>query len=88
MVFKTTFFSINLVFVVTSPKSHNDGGELDHLVAYSMACTIENSDECEMKYRMIRFGSYDEVIKVGDFLCHDEGKRVQEEGFKVCLVRG
>ena len=43
-------------------KSHLDGGECDHLVAYSMACTIENEDEHELKHQVIRFGSLDEVL--------------------------
>ena len=43
-------------------KSHLDGGECDHLVAYSMACTIENEDEHELKHEVIRFGSLDEVL--------------------------
>lgn len=51
---------------MASPKSHNDEGEFDHLVAYSMAYTIGNDDECEMKYRMIHFGSLEEVTKVED----------------------
>ena len=50
-------------------KSHNDGGEFDQgefddLVAYSMACTIENDDECELKYGLIRFGPLDKMIEV------------------------
>lgn len=70
---------------MTSPKSHNVGGEFDHLVAYSMACTLESEDVSAMEYGKMCFGSLDEVIKVEDLVCFNEGKRVLEDGFWMCL---
>ena len=77
---------LSALIVVPSTKSHNDGGEFDHLVAYSMACMIENDDECELKYKVIRFGSLDEVIKMDGLMCFNEGKRVLEDSLDLCPV--
>ena len=72
-----------------SSKSHLDGGEFDHIVAYSMACTIENDDEHELKHRVIRFGSLDEVIKVDGLMlareCHKGLARLVEHNGSVEL---
>ena len=43
-------------FVVSSSKSHLNGGELDHLIAYSLACTFENDSVCAKGYGSICFG--------------------------------
>ena len=64
-----------LIIVEWSSKSHLDGGEFDHLVAYSMICTIENDDEHELKHAVIRFGSLDEVSVGDDLACLNEAKR-------------
>ena len=69
-------------FVESSLKFQYDGGEFDHLVAYSLACTFENQVVSARKYEGLCFGSLDEVIKVGDFVCLDEGKGVLMEGFE------
>ena len=37
---------------------------------------------CAKGYGNLYFGSLDEVIKVGDFMCLDEGKGVLMEGFE------
>ena len=81
------FYLIRLnvrVSVESSLKSQHDGGEFDHLVAYSLACTFENEVVSARKYEGLCFGSLDEVIKVGDFVCLDEGKRVLMEGCEAC----
>ena len=49
--------------VVSSSNFHLDGGEFDHLIAYSMACTIKNDDEYELKHGAICFESLDEGSK-------------------------
>ena len=64
------------IFVVSSSKSHFDGGKFDHLVAYSMTCTIENDDEYELKHGVIRFGSLDEMTKVDGLAWLDVSKGV------------
>ena len=74
--------------VESSSKSHLDGGEFDHLVAYSMACTIENDDEHELKHGVIRFGSLDEVSVGDDLRWLEQGKGKLNEGPKSCLERG
>ena len=63
-------------------KSHLDGGEFDHLVAYSVACTIEN-DEYELKHGVIRFGSFDKLIKVDDLVCLDDHKEVPKKAARM-----
>ena len=70
--------------VESSLKSQHDEGEFDHLVAYSLACTFENAVVSARKYESICFRSLDEVIKVGDLVCLDEGKGMLMEGFEVC----
>lgn len=57
---------------MTSPKSHNVGGEFDHPVTYPMACTFENEDLGAMEYGRIRFGSLNEMINDDDFECFDK----------------
>ena len=71
-----------------STKFHKDEGEFYHLVSYSMACTIENNSECAMEHGSIRFGSLDEVIKMGDLMYIDEDKEVLKGDSYICLVRG
>ncbi|XP_057538245.1 uncharacterized protein LOC130815781 [Amaranthus tricolor] len=84
--FKTKVESVLTVISVSvlcsCLKSHHNGGELDHLVAYSLACTLEGDSVCAKGYGNLYFGSLDEVIKVGDFMCLDEGKGVLMEGFE------
>ena len=63
---------------------HLDGGEFDHLVAYSMACTIENVDEHELKDGAIRFGSLDEVSVGDDLGCLNVKKTRRMEGLQGC----
>ena len=51
--------------------SHDVEGDFDHLVAYSMACTLESGDVCNGR---ISFRSLDEVMN-GDVLeCLGQGK--------------
>ena len=64
------------------PKSQHDGREFDHLVAYYLACTFENEVVSSRKYEGLCFGPLDEIIKVGDLVCLDEGKEVLMEGFE------
>ena len=45
--------------------SHLDGGEFDHLVAYSLACTFENEVVSARKYETICFGSINKVSLAG-----------------------
>ena len=40
------------------------------------------------KYEGLCFGSLDEMIKLGDFVCLDEGKGVLMEGFEGGLSGG
>ena len=75
-------FGLEGEIVESSTKSHLDVGEFDHLVAYSSTCTFENEVVSARKYEGLCFGSLDEVIKVGDFVCLDEGKGVLMEGFE------
>ena len=63
---------------------HLDGGEFDHLVAYLMACTIENVDEHELKDGAIRFGSLDEVSVGDDLGCLNVKKTRRMEGLQGC----
>ena len=37
--------------------------DFDHLIAHSMACTLENEVGCAMGHEWLRFGSFHEVIK-------------------------
>ena len=69
-------FGLEGEIVESSLTSQHDGGEFDHLVTYSLACTFENEVVSARKYEGLCFGSLDEVIKVGDFVCLDEGTRV------------
>ena len=66
--------SINPLFVESCSKSHFGGGEFDHLVAYSLACTFESEVVSARKYDGICFGSLNEVINDDDLICLDEGK--------------
>ena len=45
-----------------------------NLVAHAMSCTIDSGVGCAVGYGSLCFGSLDEVIKVGDFVCLNEGK--------------
>ena len=60
--------------IVSSSKSHLDGGEFDHLVAYSLACTFENDSVCAKGYGSIWFGSLNEVMDEDELECLNEGK--------------
>ena len=62
-------------------KSQHHGGEFDHLVPYSLACILKGDSVYAKGYRNLCFGSLDEVIKMVDFVCLDEGKGVLMEGF-------
>ena len=79
-------FACNIVnvHVESSIKSHLDVGEFDHLIVYSLACTFENEVVSKRKYEDLCFGSLDEVIKVGDFVCLDEGKGVLMKDCEAC----
>ena len=43
------------MFVEWSPKSQHDGGEFDHLIAYSLACMFENEVVSARKYEGLCF---------------------------------
>ena len=73
---------------MTSSKSHDVGGDFDHLVAYSMVCTLENEDVNAMEYGRINFGSLDEVIKVDDLDSFYKGYRALRKGVEVCIDQG
>ena len=64
----------HLEFVESRPNSHDYGDGFDHLIAHALSCTLENEDVRDMSYGGLRFGSLDEVIKVDDFGCLNEGK--------------
>lgn len=58
------------------------GDNFDHLIAYSIACTLENDVGCAMGHEEFKFGSLHEVIK-GDVLdCLGQGKGGFEQGKK------
>ena len=67
-------FKLEGEIVEPSSKSHFDGGEFDHLVAYSLACTIESDVVSARKYESISFGSINEVIDGDDLGWLDEAK--------------
>ena len=68
--------------VESSSKSHLDGGEFDHLVAYSLAYTFENGVVSAREYERISFGSINEVIDKDVLECLNEGKTRRLEGFE------
>ena len=68
--------------VESSLKFQHDGGGFDHLLANSLACTLEGDSVYVKGCGNLCFRSLDEVIKVGDFVCLDEGKEVLMEGFE------
>ena len=67
-------FGLEGEIVESSSKSHLDGGEFDHLVAYSLACTFENKVVSARKYGSLCFGSLNKVINDDDLICLDKGK--------------
>ena len=67
-------------FVRARANSHNNGGDFDHLVAYSMACTLESVKVCVMEYGTISFGSLDEVIDVDDLESIGQGMKCLDQG--------
>ena len=73
---------------MSSSKSHLDGGEFDHLVAYSLAWTFENEVVSAKNYESICFGSLDQVMNDDELVCLNEGKEAFMKGFKLCLDQG
>ena len=69
--------------VESSTKSHLDGGEFDHLVAYSLACTFKNEVVSARKYEIISFVSINEVIDEDGLECLNEEKTRRLEGIEV-----
>ena len=67
---------------MSSSKSHLNGGEFNHLVAYYLACTFENEVMNAKKYGCICFGSLNEVIDEDDLECLNEGKARRLGGFE------
>ena len=75
-------FELEGEIVVSSSKSHLDGGEFDHLVAYSLSYTFENEVMSAKKYESIYFGSLNEMINEDDLECLNERKARRLEGFE------
>ena len=55
--------------VESSSKSPFGGGEFDHLVTYSLACTFENKVVSARKYESIYFWSLNEVMNDDELEC-------------------
>ena len=70
--------------VESSPKSLHDGGEFDHLVAYSLACTFENEVVSATKYESLCFGSIIEVIDEDDLKCLKVENTQRMKGIQGC----
>ena len=62
-------YLLPFVSVESSSKSDLDGGEFDHLITYSLACTFESEIVSARKYESICFGSINEVIDEDDLEC-------------------
>ena len=65
------------------PNNLCERDEFDHIIAYSMFCTLENKDVSAMEYEELRFGSLYKAIKREDLKCLGQGKRCLEQGKKV-----
>ena len=65
---------INNNCVESSSKLYLDGGEFDHLVAYSLVCMFENEIMSVRKYESICFGSINEVIDEDGLECLNNEK--------------
>ena len=70
------------VIVESSTKSHLDRGEIDHLVAYSLACTFESKVVSARKYEGICFGSINEVIDGDNLECLNDEEERRLEGLE------
>ena len=68
--------------VESSSKSHLDGSQFDHHVAYSLACTFENEVVSAKKYRSLCFRSINEVIDGDDLGRLNEAKTRRMGGIK------
>ena len=78
-------FIVTKYLVESSLKSQHDGGEFDHLVAYSLACTFENKIVSARKYDGICFGSLDQVMNDDELMCClKDAKTRRMEGFEGC----
>ena len=75
-------FGLEGEIVVSSSKSHHDGGKFDHLIAYSLACTFENEVVSARKYESICFGSINKLIDEDELECFNEGKARRSGGFE------
>ena len=73
-----------LYTIEPSSKSHLDGGEFDHLIAYSLACTFENEVVSARKYESICFGSINKVIDEDRLECLNDGKVRRLESIEDC----
>ena len=71
-----------------SPKSQAIGEEFKHLITHALSYTLESEDVSVMGYGGLKLGSLDEVIKVEDLVCFNEGMRRLEDDFDMCLEQG
>ena len=63
---------------------HDISDGFDHLIAHALSCTFKSEDVRDTSYGGLRFGSLDEVMKVNDLGCLNEGKTRILEGFENC----
>ena len=54
------------------------------MITHALSCTLESEDVKDMSYGGLRFGSLDEVIKVDDLGCPNEGKARGLGGLEDC----
>ena len=71
--------------ILSSLKSQAIGDDFEHLIAHTLSCTLESEDVSVIEYGRLKFGSLDEVIKVDDLVCINEGKGVLEDGSWMCI---
>ena len=71
-----------------SLKSQAIGKEFDHIIAYTLLCTLKNEDVSEMSYEELKFVLLDEVTKVDNLVYLKQGNEKLNKGSKPCLDRG
>ena len=56
--------------VSASTNIHNNDVNFNHIIEYTLSCTLEESDKDVLSVSRLRFGTIDEVINVGHLRLH------------------